>query len=271
MLSGLIRPSSGGVRVLGYEPFLREPAFLKQVTLVMGQKQQLIWDLPAMDSLKVNGAVYELTRSEAKRRIDELAEMLQVAHLLQQPVRKLSLGERMKCELLAALVHHPAVLFLDEPTLGLDINAQESIRAFLREYNERYRATVLLTSHYMADITALCPRVLVIHQGQLMYDGPLKTLAERLNPRREIELRLDQAVSDERLSSFGEVTARDGASVRLSVDRAALSAVVIRLFEELRPTDLNVREPSIETVIGPLLRGEHLEDGPLTSRTAESV
>ena len=259
MLSGLIRPSSGSVRVLGHEPFRRERAFLKQITLVMGQKQQLIWDLPAMDSLRVNGAVYELSRPETERRINELAEMLQVGHLLQQPVRKLSLGERMKCELLAALLHRPAVLFLDEPTLGLDINAQESIRGFLRQYNQRYRATVLLTSHYMADITALCPRVLVIHQGQLMYDGPLKTLAERLTPRREIELRFTETVTDEQLKSFGEVTARDGSSVRLSVDRTALGHVIVRLFEELRPTDLNVHEPSIETVIGPLLRGEQLD------------
>src|SRR5690606_15301360 len=143
-----------------------------------------IWDLPAMDSLRINAAVYELDRVEAKRRIFDLAEMLGVGSLLTQPVRKLSLGERMKCELLAALLHHPRVLFLDEPTLGLDINAQESIRAFLRDYNRLHSATVLLTSHYMADITALCERVMVIHGGRLIYDGGLNSLTERLSPLR---------------------------------------------------------------------------------------
>jgi len=258
MLSGLIRPSSGRAMVMGYEPFAREHAFLKQITLVMGQKQQLIWDLPALDSLRINGAVYELSASEARQRIGELGEMLDANHLLTQPVRKLSLGERMKCELLAALLHRPSVLFLDEPTLGLDINAQESIRSFLKRYNQRYGATVLLTSHYMADITALCSRVLVVHEGRLVYDGALSSLAERLTPNRVIELRLTEPVADETLRSFGHVLARDGASVSLVVDRALLRQTIARIFEELKPSDLNVHEPAIETVIGPLLRGERL-------------
>ena len=168
MLSGLIHPSTGLVKVGGQIPFKREAAFLKQITLVMGQKQQLIWDLPALDSLKINAAVYGLSDRTAEFRIHELAEMLSIQGKLTQPVRKLSLGERMKAELLAALLHEPQVLFLDEPTLGLDVNAQVAVRQFLREYNQRYNATILLTSHYMADITALCDRVLVIHQGQLI-------------------------------------------------------------------------------------------------------
>ena len=274
MLSGLIKPSAGKAVVMGYEPFAREHAFLKQITLVMGQKQQLIWDLPALDSLRINGAVYELPASEARDRIHELGEMLEANHLLTQPVRKLSLGERMKCELLAALLHRPSVLFLDEPTLGLDINAQESIRSFLKRYNQRYGATVLLTSHYMADITALCSRVLVIHQGKLVYDGALSSLAERLTPNRVIELRLTEAVSDESLRSFGEVQARDGLSVSLVVDRALLRQTIARIFEELKPSDLNVHEPAIETVIGPLLRGERLvrpdePAGPVSSASHE--
>ncbi len=256
MLSGLVRPSEGRARVLGHDPFRREHSFLKQITLVMGQKQQLIWDLPALDSLRINGAVYELPKVEATRRIGELAEMLEVGHLLTQPVRKLSLGERMKCELLAALLHLPAVLFLDEPTLGLDINAQESIRAFLRRYNEQFGATVLLTSHYMADITALCSRVLVIHRGQLLYDGSLARLTERLLPCREIELRLSEAVSDTKLASFGAIATRNGLSVRLTVDRSNLRETIARLVEELKPNDLVVHEPAIESAIGPLLRGD---------------
>ncbi len=173
MLTGLVHPSSGKVRVADHIPFRRRPAFLEKITLVMGQKQQLLWDLPALDSLRINGAVYNLSDREFKVRVGELSEMLSLAGKLTQPVRKLSLGERMKAELLAALLHQPKVLFLDEPTLGLDVNAQVNVRDFLRIYNQRFGATILLTSHYMADITALCDRVLLIHQGQLIYDGLL--------------------------------------------------------------------------------------------------
>src|SRR6185436_2476834 len=157
-------------------------------TLVMGQKQQLMWDLPAKASLEVNAAVYEIPPAQAAKRIAELAEMLDVAEQLNQPVRKLSLGERMKCELLAALLHRPRLLLLDEPTLGLDVNAQDAMRRFLREYNQRHGATVLLTSHYMADILALCPRVLLIHEGKLVYDGSLSGLVERFAPYRQVRL-----------------------------------------------------------------------------------
>ncbi len=256
MLSGLIRPTSGSVRVAGRDPFRREHELLRQITLVMGQKQQLIWDLPALDSLRINAAVYDLNRAEAKRRISDLAEMLDVGSLLTQPVRKLSLGERMKCELLAALLHHPKVLFLDEPTLGLDINAQESIRKFLAEYNRRFSATVLLTSHYMADITALCERVMVIHGGRMIFDGELDQLTERLSPLREIEVHLGTPLDREQLADFGEVLACDGPKVTLAVERGHLRQAVAALFRELDPIDLTVRQPAIESVLGPLLSGE---------------
>ena len=172
MLSGLIHPTAGTVEVAGHVPYRRQGNFLRSISLVMGQKQQLIWDLPPLDSLRVNAAVYGLDDAEAKRRITELAEMLELGDELSRPVRKLSLGERMKAELLAALLHRPSVLFLDEPTLGLDVNAQARVRDFLADINRRTGTTVLLTSHYMGDITALCPRVLLIHQGQLFHDGP---------------------------------------------------------------------------------------------------
>ena len=162
MLTGLIRPSGGSARIAGYEPFLRDSTLLCQMSLVMGQKQQLIWDLPAIDSLNINAAVYGLSDQEARQRIGTLSEMLGVTEKLTQPVRKLSLGERMKAELLAALLHYPKILFLDEPTLGLDVNAQLAIRQFLKDYNDRFRATILLTSHYMADITALCQQVCIV-------------------------------------------------------------------------------------------------------------
>ncbi|MEO1068615.1 MAG: ATP-binding cassette domain-containing protein, partial [Cyanobacteria bacterium J06638_6] len=188
MLTGLIHPSSGTVRVGDHIPFRRRASFLKAITLVMGQKQQLLWDLPALDSLRINGAIYGLSDREFRYRVDELAEMLTLQGKLTQPVRKLSLGERMKAEMMAALLHRPQVLFLDEPTLGLDVNAQVAVREFLRDYNRRYQATILLTSHYMADITALCRRVLLIYQGKLIYDGSLEGLLDSFAPYREVTL-----------------------------------------------------------------------------------
>lgn len=259
MLSGLIQPSQGSVRVAGFDPFSREKAFLRRITLVMGQKQQLIWDLPALDSLRVNAAVYEIEEAEATRRIGELAELLEIGNRLEQPMRKLSLGERMKCEFLASLLHRPDILFLDEPTLGLDINAQESIRTFLREYNARYRATILLTSHYMADITALCQRVLVMHHGSLVYDGSLQEIVDRAAPVREVQFKLAQAVSRETLQTFGEVAEHSGLQVRLIVRKSELTHTLGQLFEHLQPSDLSVQEPPIEAVMGKLLRDGHME------------
>ncbi|MBD2301005.1 MULTISPECIES: ATP-binding cassette domain-containing protein [Nostocales] len=250
MLTGLIHPSSGTVRVAGHIPFLRQEAFLQKITLVMGQKQQLIWDLPAIDSLKINAAVYDISDQEFSHRLRELTEMLNLQGKLTQPVRKLSLGERMKAELLAALLHRPQVLFLDEPTLGLDVNAQVAVRDFLRDYNQRYQATVLLTSHYMADITALCQRVLLIHQGKLMYDGSLDGLLERFAPYREVHVELAQPLSREKLKSYGDVQSVDGRAVCFMVEQPALTRTVSQILSELEVIDLEVKEPPIEEVIG---------------------
>ena len=250
MLTGLIHPSSGNVRVANNIPFQRKEAFLQQITLVMGQKQQLLWDLPALDSLRINAAVYSIPDKEFHHRVGELTEMLSLEGKLTQPVRKMSLGERMKAELLAALLHRPQVLFLDEPTLGLDVNAQVNVRDFLREYNQRYQATVLLTSHYMADITALCKRVLLIHQGQLMYDGSLDGLLERFAPYRVINVELAQAVDLVRLETFGEVQAHDGRMVGFMIPQEKLTSTVSRILAELEVVDLTVTEPPVEEVIG---------------------
>ncbi len=252
MLTGLIHPSGGEVRVAGHKPFSRSTDFLQQITLVMGQKQQLIWDLPALDSMRINAAVYRIPRDEFRARLDELASMLGVDGQLTQPVRKLSLGERMKVELATALLHRPSILFLDEPTLGLDINAQTAVRQFLRQYNQRYNATMLLTSHYMADITALCKRVLVIHHGQLMYDGALDALVERFAPYREVKLELNENVPQERLQAYGEVESVQGREVRLIVRREVLTPTVGRLLQELDVCDLTVADPPIEPIIGRL-------------------
>ncbi len=250
MLTGLIYPSSGRVEVVGHNPFLREPEFLKKITLLMGQKQQLIWDLPALDSLRINAEVYGISDADFHRRVGELTEMLSLEEKLTQPVRKLSLGERMKAELLAALLHQPKVLFLDEPTLGLDVNAQVKVREFLRTYNDHYGATVLLTSHYMADITALCPRVLLIYAGELIYDGSLEGLLDRFAPYREVKIELAQPCPREKLSAYGEVEAVEGCMVRLLVQREQLTRTVAQILAELEVTDLTITDPPIEEVIG---------------------
>jgi ABC-2 type transport system ATP-binding protein len=259
MLSGLIHPSTGTVKVAGQDPFKREPSFLKQITLVMGQKQQLIWDLPALDSLKINAAVYGLSDRTAAFRIQELAQMLSLEGKLTQPVRKLSLGERMKAELLAALLHEPQVLFLDEPTLGLDVNAQVAVRKFLQEYNQRYKATILLTSHYMADITALCDRVLVIHQGQLIYDGSLNGLIDRFSPCREVNIEFAQVYPRSKLALYADVQSVEGASARFLVPQEVLTKTVANMLGELEVVDLSITDPPIDDVIGQIFQSGNAE------------
>lgn len=254
MLTGLIHPSSGHVRVADHIPFRRQTEFLQKITLVMGQKQQLLWDLPAMDSLKINAAVYGISHKEFHGRVDELTEMLSLKDKLTQPVRKLSLGERMKAELLAALLHQPQILFLDEPTLGLDVNAQMGVRDFLRNYNQRTGATVLLTSHYMADITALCQRVLLIYEGQLIYDGSLNELVEHFAPYREVKIELAQPLPEDKLSKFAELHSVEGREVRFLVRKEMLTSTVSQILAGLEVIDLTVTEPPIEEVIGRVFR-----------------
>lgn len=250
MLTGLIHPSGGEVTVAGQVPFRREESFLQKITLVMGQKQQLIWDLPTMDSLRINAAVYGISDREFRHRVGELVEMLTLEDKLKQPVRKLSLGERMKAELLAALLHRPKVLFLDEPTLGLDVNAQVSVREFLREYNQRYQATVLLTSHYMADITALCERVMLIYAGKLIYDGSLEQLLGQFAPYREVKVELEQGCLAADLQTYGELESLEGCVARFIVRREALTPTISRILSELKVLDMTITDPPVEEVIG---------------------
>ena len=249
MLTGLIHPSNGKIKIVDRTPFKRHPTFLKKMSLVMGQKQQLLWDLPALDSLKINAAVYEIPDKIFQQRLQELSEMLSIKEQLNQPVRKLSLGQRMKAELLAALLHHPQVLFLDEPTLGLDVNSQAAIRSFLKEYNERYQATILLTSHYMADITALCERVLLIHEGQLIYDGNLEDLVEKFTPYKEVNIELSYSLSPEKLAQYGKVETMKGQEVRLLVKQEDLTDTIAKILAQLEVNDLSVSDPPIEEVV----------------------
>ncbi len=247
MLSGLLYPTGGKVDVLGFEPSRRQPVFLRQITLVMGNRQQLVWDLPALDSFELMRAIYSIPRAEFMRTRDEFIDLLELKELVNKPVRNLSLGERMKMEIAGALLHRPRVLFLDEPTLGLDVTMQRRIRAFVAEYNRRYGATVLLTSHYMADVEALCKRVIVIHQGKLLFDGELGALVEQFSAFKTVGVTLQSAAVD--LSKYGQVISQDGSRFTLRVPKADTAQVTARLLADLSVDDLNVEDPPIEEVI----------------------
>ncbi len=247
MLSGLLFPTSGEARVLGHIPSRRERDFLTGITLVMGNRSQLQWDLPALDSFELNRAIYRLRRDDFMAIRDEMIELLEVADVVRKPVRNLSLGERMKGERVGSLLHRPGVLFLDEPTIGLDVTMQKRGRSFIAEYNRRYEATVLLTSHYMADVVALCRRVIVIHHGRVLFDGDLTALADRFAAYKTINVTLADASAP--LDSYGEVMERDGYRVKLRVARAEVSPIAARLLSEQQVTDLTIEEPPIEDVI----------------------
>ena len=253
MLSGLLYPSGGQCRILGFEPFKRQRDYLRQITLVMGNRNQLIWDIPVLDSFERNRAIYRIERTAYQRTVDELTELLDLAPFLDKPVRNLSLGERMKCEVAAALLHKPQILFLDEPTIGLDVTMQRRIRSFLAEYNQRYGATVLLTSHYMADVEALCKRVVVIHHGQLLFDGQLSELVQRFSPHKTIVVELENEGSD--LSVYGEVVDGVDGHVSLRVPKAETAQVTGRLLSEQAVLDLTVEDPPIEDVIEQVFAG----------------
>src|SRR3989344_1462726 len=229
-LSGFLWPTQGSVSVLGYTPFERKTAFLKQIALVMGQKNQLWWDLPAAETFLLNKEIYEIADDEYKKTRNELVDLLEVEHLLKIQVRKLSLGERMKMELIAALIHSPKVLFLDEPTIGLDVVAQKKMRDFVKEYNQRYKATIILTSHYMDDVKELCERVIVIDKGRLMFDGKLSEIIEKFADHKRIEVILQNTPSQEQLSEVGEIVEYNLPKVVIKVPRAEVSAKAATLF-----------------------------------------
>jgi ABC-2 type transport system ATP-binding protein len=228
-------------------PSKREKAFLRQITLVMGQRNQLVWDIPAADSFELNRAIYRIPAADYRRTLDEITELLELGPLLRKPVRNLSLGERMKCEIAAALLHRPQVVFLDEPTIGLDVTMQRRIRAFISEYNLRTGATVLLTSHYMADVEALCRRVVVIHHGKLLFDGDLSHLVQRFTAHKTIVVQLGDCRDD--LGAYGEVVSCDEGYATLRVPKAETARVTERILADLPVIDLTVEDPPIEEVI----------------------
>jgi ABC-2 type transport system ATP-binding protein len=247
MLSGLLYVTSGEARVLGHVPSKREREFLRRIALVMGNRNQLQWDLPALDSFELNRSIYQIPRADFFEMRDELIELLEIGDLVRKPVRQLSLGERMKVEIVGSLLHRPQVLFLDEPTIGLDVTMQKRIREFVATYRERHGATVMLTSHYMADVEALCERVIVIHHGRILFDGDLAALAGTVAAWKTIAVALEDGAGD--LSSYGEVIHRDGDLVTLRVPKADTARVTARLLAEQAVLDLNVEDPPIEDVI----------------------
>ncbi len=263
MLSGLLHPTAGSARVAGFTPFERRASFLKTITLVMGQKQQLLWDLPALDSFQVNRAIYEISDAEYAATMLEFTELLDLEGILKKQVRKLSLGERMKCELAAALLHRPKVLFLDEPTIGLDVNMQVRIREFVAAYNARFNATVILTSHYMADVTALCKRIIVVDKGRIIFDGDLSALIEQSSPAKIVKLQLESIVTREHLETYAPVQRLDGLFAELLVPRGETSRVSGRLLSELPVADVTIEDPDIEEIIGQLFQSQRVQPAQL--------
>jgi len=269
MLSGLLYPSGGTARVMGYTPWRREADYLRRISMLMGQRSQLQWDLPALDSFLVHAAVYDIPKERYKPTLDELVELLDIGGVLKKQVRTLSLGERMKCELCVSLLHRPAVLFLDEPTIGVDITMQARIREFIANYNKKHGASIILTSHYMADVAALCRRIIIIDHGRILFDGALDELSARLAPFKEISIDLQREMDGIDLNGLGEVRQREGRKLVLRVPKGQASEITARLLNRLPVLDLTIEDPPIEDVIARAFGGQSrptASDAPAESK-----
>ena len=253
MLSGLLHPTTGTASVLGFTPWQRDRSYLGRMALVMGNRNQLQWDIPVLDSYRLYQAIFRIGQGDFDRRLSELTELLELGDLLRKPVRNLSLGERMKCEIAGSLLHYPAVLFLDEPTIGLDVAMQRRIRSFIAEYNVRTGACVMLTSHYMADVEALCRRVIVIHRGRLLFDGSLSALISQFAAHKVITIEMEDGttISDAEIGALvdGTVTERTATGVTVRVAKAQTPVAAGRLLAALPVVDLTIEDPPIERVI----------------------
>lgn len=248
-LSGLLYPSSGTLDVLGFKPFERKREFLKQVSIVMGQKNQLWWDLPAIETFNLNKEIFGVPQQQFEETVNELTDMMDVSKILNVQVRKLSLGQRMKMELIAGLVHRPKVLFLDEPTIGLDVVMQKKLREFIKEYNRKYKATIILTSHYMDDVKELCKRVVLINEGKLVFNGSLDKLVKSVANHKLLTIILDKPVEREELEKIGEIKEYEFPKAVISIKRDEAVVKSVEAIEKFKVTDLNVEEPKIEDVI----------------------
>jgi len=259
MLAGLLYPTHGEIRVAGFTPWERKQEYLRRISMVLGNKSQMLWDIPPRDSFRVLGEIYHVPPKELAQTLDELFDLLDMYAVLTKPVRTLSLGERMKCELIAALLYRPSVLFLDEPTLGLDISMQRRVRQFIAEYNRRSGATIILTSHYMADVEALCPRIIMINAGSLLYDGNLQALAHKLAPHKLLRILLEDTYMEQHLfpvfPAQTTVIEHEAAAWTLSVHQSDVPSVASYLLNTLPILDLSIEDPPIETVIDTIYQG----------------
>ncbi len=255
-LSGLLYPSDGEVTVLGYKPFDRKTNFLKQISIIMGQKNQLWWDLPAIETFNLNKEIYEVPTKQYQETLSELTDMLEVKNLLKVQVRKLSLGERMKMELIAGVIHSPKVLFLDEPTIGLDVIMQKKLRQFIKEYNQKYQATIILTSHYMDDVKELCKRVILIDKGKLVFDNGLDELIHKVANHKLLTIALDKPVDVNQLEEIGEVVEYSYPKVVLKIKREDIIDQSTKAMQTLQVSDITVEEPKIEDVIREVFSGK---------------
>lgn len=252
MLSGLLVPSSGTMEVLGFNPFNRDHAFLNSISLVMGQKQNLWWDLPPIETFEIHRRIYSLSDADYRARIDELVEMLEISDCLETQTRKLSLGQRMRCELAVSLLHQPSILFLDEPTIGLDILMQKKIRSFLLDYHRRFKPTILLTSHYMDDVAALAQRVIVINSGRKIYDGRLKELTDKMQPEKIISVVINNGGFDCRIEEGCRLIHKEGQLYRFMVKREMVGELAAKLFSTGQIADLTIEDTPLEDIIGRL-------------------
>lgn len=257
-LSGLLYPTSGKLSVLGFNPWNRKHEFLKQISLVMGQKNQLWWDLPPIETFILNKEIYEVPEKEFKKVLDDLVDLLEVRDILNVQVRKLSLGQRMKCELIAALLHSPRVLFLDEPTIGLDVVMQKKMRDFIKIYNQKYKASIILTSHYMGDVKELCQRVIIIDKGRIIFDGALKEIIERYADHKVIKVVFSKEIDFKKLEKIAQVKEYNYPSAVFVIKRGATNAAAAELLKNFPIADLNIEEPSIEDIIREVFTGKNL-------------
>ena len=248
-LSGILYPTAGKISVLGFNPYERKKDFLKQIGLVMGQKNQLWWDLPAVDTFILQKEIYEISDSEYKKTLGDLLDLLSAKDIVKVPVKKLSLGQRMKMEIVATLLHSPKVLFLDEPTIGLDVVMQKNLRDFIKEFNKKYKSTIILTSHYMKDVEDLCKRVIIINHGKILYDGELSKLVAKYSPYKHIIINFKDKINPSDFSQFGEIESYNHPRLELLVKRSLASVAVSKILTDHKIEDINIEEPEIEDVI----------------------
>ena len=248
-LSGLLYPTSGDLNIFGYKPWERKSDFLRNIAFVMGQKNQLWWDLPPLDTFLLNKEIYGIADSQYKENLSQLLELLDAKDLVNTPTKKLSLGQRMKCELVAALIHKPKILFLDEPTIGLDVVVQKNLREFIKSYNQMFKATIILTSHYMRDVEALSKRIIIINHGTIIFDGLLSDLIKKHAPHKQVTVYLKEPVDEKKLKNIGKIKTYEFPKLIIEIPTNRISEATGKLLETAVVSDLNIEDPDIEDVI----------------------